>query len=262
MKDYRAIAERCSGPDPWMDWRSDVYVDGTWRCVKIADSYLPPSSGVLDLGCGMGLVSSLLSRYGYNVQGTDIDIGGQYAEVSNSCDAGWGSLADEIKDPEMLTRCWKLLSSAFGVQFTRYDGQHLPFEDASFEGVVMHAVFEHVDEEALRLILKEIRRVLTTNGLLFIFRTPRPEAYLEKLGALMKLPVHELTYREETVEQITSDYGFAKVWSGVTDLVPSFPPVNLKLYNAFAPLMTKLDGLLLKTPLKRYAHHMALVLKK
>lgn len=245
-----------------MDWRSDVYVNGTWRCVRIADTYLPPSSSVLDLGCGMGLVSALLSRYGHKVHGTDIDIGGQFAEVSHSCDAAWGSFEDEIKNPEMMTRCWESLSSAFGIQFSRYDGRHLPFEEGSFDGVVTHAVLEHIDKEALGPVLEDIRRVLVNNGHIFVFRTPRPEAYLERLGALMKLPVHEITYREEEIELIMRDYGFNTVWRGVTDMVPSFPPINLKLYNTVSPLMTALDGLLLKTPLNRYAHHMALVLKK
>ena len=109
IREYRSIMECCTPADSWMDWRSDVYVHGTWRCVRIADHYLRPGSRVLDLGCGLGLFTILLSRYGHTVVGVDIDVGGRREEVKQSYRAGWGSCRDELENPKMMTDCWKEL---------------------------------------------------------------------------------------------------------------------------------------------------------
>jgi len=51
----------------------------------------------------------------------------------------------------------------------------LPYKDDYFDVVTMLAVFEHIDEKYLNFVLKEIRRILKTNGILII-TTPSPWA--------------------------------------------------------------------------------------
>lgn len=262
IREYRGLMEDCTTPESWMDWRSDVFVAGTWRCMRLADSYLPRCSRVLDFGCGMGLPTLVLSAYGHAVTGTDIDIGKRYSEVEDSYKAAWGSLEDEMSDPEMLSRCWEALESHYGIRFLAYDGRHLPFEDEVFEGVVAHAVLEHINPDVRESAVLEMRRVLTKNGLVCIFRTPRPQAYLEKLAKSLGLPVHEETLSEGAILKMMTELGFDCLFSGFTDMLPSFPPRGLRAYNAVSAPMVALDGVLLRTPLKRYAHHVAQVYRK
>lgn len=49
--------------------------------------------------------------------------------------------------------------------------EHLPFEDDYFSAVTMLAVYEHLAEERLRLLLQDIRRVLRPKGV-FVMTTP------------------------------------------------------------------------------------------
>ena len=51
--------------------------------------------------------------------------------------------------------------------------QTLPFTDNSFDTVTMLAVFEHIEQEKLPQVMKEIRRILKPNGI-FIMTTPCP----------------------------------------------------------------------------------------
>ena len=262
IREYRSIMECCTPADSWMDWRSDVYVHGTWRCVRIADHYLRPGSRVLDLGCGLGLFTILLSRYGHTVVGVDIDVGGRREEVKQSYRAGWGSCRDELENPKMMTDCWKELARNYGAEFRPYDGEHLPFDDGWFDAVVAHAVLEHIHPDKLGDVIEEVERVTAEQGFFFVFRTPRPEAYLERLASRLHLPVHELTYTAEEIAALVEQGRFDLRWRGVTDTVPSFLPAGLRLYNLASPVLIGLDDLLLRTGLSEYAHHMALVFER
>lgn len=260
--EYRRIMKSVTGGSGWMDWISNVYVAGTGTCVRLADNYLGDHSRVLDFGCGMGLVSVLLKEQGHEVVGVDIDIGRQLDVADGTFEASWGSFESEIKNPWLMVNAWKALTSQYGISFMPYDGRSLPFQEGSFDAVIAHAVFEHIKPELLPDILLEIRRVLADSGLLFIFRTPRKDAYLEKLAKILGLATHELLYSEQEVQNIVEKQGFCLVRGYVTDIVPSFPPKGMSVYNIVAPILIGLDKLLIGTPLRKFAHHMGLVFEK
>lgn len=56
--------------------------------------------------------------------------------------------------------------------------QYMPFPDAIFDAVIMSEVLEHLDDEALRRTLMEVRRVLKSDGL-FLGTVPAEENLLE-----------------------------------------------------------------------------------
>lgn len=243
------------------DWLSDLYVRGTLGCAEATSGLLRRGSKVLDFGCGMGLMSLVLDQLGHEVTGIDIDVGGS---TCGATEAGpeWGSRLVELENPHLIAECWKALSETYGISFLTFDGRKVPFEDGSFDAVVMHAVLEHVPPENLPVVLGEIYRVIDDDGHLFVFRTPRKDSYLEPLSKFMGCATHEKLYEEPEIENLVSRAGFSVVRRDVTDMLPAFPPFGLSLYNKLAPIMWRLDRLLLATPLRGYAHHMALVFQK
>lgn len=261
---FRAIADDLVGDDPLisMDWSSALWLDGTRRCANMVGDHLARGSRVLDYGCGFGLVPAMLASMGYRVRGIDIDAGGQPEAVTEAFSAPWASLEGEREHPDLMKDMWARLADGFGIDFEAYDGKRIPCEDGSFDAVVAHGVLEHVNPDLLAGSLEEICRVLVPSGLFFVFRTPRKRAYLEKLASLLGMGTHETTYDEREIEAIARAAGFEVVRIDYSDMLPSFLPRGMRFYNAIAPLLSRLDGWLLDTPLRKYAHHMALVFRK
>lgn len=264
IRRFRVFADEFVGKEgpATMDWSSRLWLDGTRRCVNKMGCYLSRENTVLDFGCGLGLVSALLATCGYQVSGVDIDAGNQPEVACKSSLAPWASLEEEIRQPGMMENMWKGLEGEFGVQFKNYDGQVLPWSDQSFNAAVAHGVIEHISPSLLPMTFQELFRVLSPGGYLFIFRTPRDMAYLEKLARMVGLPTHDLTYDERLLEDLMKVAGFTVMERDVSDLLPSFLPFAMGAYNLMAPLFTRLDAFLLRTPLRKYAHHMSLVCRK
>lgn len=96
---------------------------------KYRDIFLQ-SSSILEIGAGSGWQARELASRGYDVQAVDIAASTYSAE------------------------------NIFPVQ--QYDGEHLPFVDASFDIIFSSNVLEHVDN--LKSLLQEMHRVLKNGG--------------------------------------------------------------------------------------------------
>jgi SAM-dependent methyltransferase len=103
----------------------------------LADAYAQPARRVLDLGCGAGDSVDLFRSLNPRVDWVGADIE-RSAEVSER------------------TRT--------DAHFVTFDGEHLPFDDASFELVYCKQVLEHVRHR--EPLLHEAARVLAPGGLL------------------------------------------------------------------------------------------------
>lgn len=252
----------CGANPPGMDWVSDLYVAGSRRCAEMADEYLDHGSRVLDLGCGMGLISVLLAVIGHDVTGIDIDIGRAPGASGTVCEATWGSFEAELEHPSLLSESWRVLGEKYGIAFSPFDGESIPFGEGAFDGVVAHAVYEHVSPSVLPALIDEVARVLAPGGAFFVFRTPRKDSVGEKLARFLGAGAHERLVEEAEVEKTVCAHGFRLEHSEVTDMLPAFPPRGMRAYNRLSPLVVRLDGALLKTRAGRYAHHVAMVFRK
>ncbi len=107
-------------------------------------SYFPRGARVLDIGCGMGREAFALADAGFSVTGVDIS-------------------------SEVIAQV-NILSNEQGrtIPFLLYDGHHLPFENASFDAVIIWAQTFGLlyGDEYKASFLKECARVLTGGGLL------------------------------------------------------------------------------------------------
>jgi len=101
---------------------------------------------VLEVGCGVGAQVAVLLRRWPELTVTGVDrVGVQLQQ------------AREFLAPEI---------TAGRVRLTRGEGTRLPFPDRSFDGAFVCWVLEHADDPAG--ILKEIKRVLTPGGVLYV----------------------------------------------------------------------------------------------
>jgi SAM-dependent methyltransferase len=110
---------------------------------EFAKARLKPSDCVLEVGTGEGYGTNLLAGVAQRVVGLDID------------------------EDTVVHAVRKYGSDR--VQFRLYDGQEIPFEDASFTAAVSFQVIEHVRDDARHV--SEIRRVLKPGGML-VLTTP------------------------------------------------------------------------------------------
>ena len=113
------------------------------RAILDALDKTPPASKILDFGCGSGNLSRLLDKEGYCIVGVDVSF----------------DILRHTKDHKFNN----------GGLFLQYDGQQLPISSNSLDICVTYAVLGHfVDSDLLRLITKEIFRVLKPGGKLVL----------------------------------------------------------------------------------------------
>jgi len=94
--------------------------------------------------------------------------------------------------------------------------QKLPFADNNFDVITMLAVFEHIDENKLKFILSEIKRVLKKEGILII-TTPAPWSdrvlhFMARVGLISKeeMEEHKHNYDSKAIRNILVESGFKK----------------------------------------------------
>ena len=110
---------------------------------EFAKRTLSGRGSVLDLGCGEGYGSALLSQVVGEIVGLDVD------------EAAIAHAASQY--------------ASANCRFRRLDGERLPFGDAAFDAVVSFQVIEHVPGD--RMYVSEVSRVLAPGGQL-VLTTP------------------------------------------------------------------------------------------
>ncbi|VVB73550.1 Ubiquinone biosynthesis O-methyltransferase [uncultured archaeon] len=73
-------------------------------------------------------------------------------------------------------------ASKTGCRVERMRLQRLRFKDSTFHGVWCNAVLHHLDQNDVQYVLKEFRRVLKTNGLLFVSMKSVPRKRMDNVG--------------------------------------------------------------------------------
>lgn len=114
-----------------------------WMCAAVT------GKDVLDLGCSQGIASLLLGREGHAVVGVDRE--------QSAIDYAREALAKEEKDVQGRVR------------FAVAEGNALPFDDQSFDSVLLGEVVEHLLDPVP--VLAEARRCMRPDGTL-ILTTP------------------------------------------------------------------------------------------
>src|SRR5688500_12132346 len=163
---------------------------GIWNYIRMANEIAErvPSGRLLDWGCGLGQMSYLLRRRGFDVVSYDM-----------------GVTAESLPDLP-LTRA---VSIVHGTHPTA-----LPFEDSTFDVVLSCGVLEHVDEfsgvrgnEARSL--REIHRVLRPGGWFPIYQLPQQYTWQEALARTIKVGyTHPRRFSEREIRVMLATAGF------------------------------------------------------
>lgn len=142
-----ASGETASTPERWAETfaASSVLTEARRAQMRQTPEYqlvrefVPPSSTVLDAGCGFGEWVELLSEDGYDAAGLDYS-------------------------PELIAR----LRGAYpDRRWVHGDIRNMPIADGSYDAVVSWGVIEH-DEAGPRAALKEFQRVVRPGGTIIV----------------------------------------------------------------------------------------------
>ena len=150
---------------------------------EFAKERIPEKAFVLEVGCGEGYGTKLLSQSVGKIIGLDVD---KNTIAHSSVKYG-------------AENCF----------FRTYDGVKIPYEDSTFDTVVSFQVIEHIEDDAN--YVSEIYRVLKGNGTL-ILTTPNRTNRL-KPGQKPWNKFHIREYYPEELEKILNNKFYdVKIW--------------------------------------------------
>lgn len=151
--------------------------------------YLSKGARVLDVGCGSGRDSNLLSHRGYEVTG--IDLSSKLLAIGKK------------RFPQ--------------IRFANENLLHTSIENESFDGIWSHASLVHLESmEELRLAFSEFWRILKPNGVLHVFVKANTDSRDSKI-ILDNRTGDERFFRYYTQEQLksaaaNSDFSIIKLY--------------------------------------------------
>lgn len=170
--------------------RAENRVRSPW-VAKMIEKKGKPSSKILDVGCGAGLLSNFLALLGHRVEG--IDLSSKSLKVAKERD---------------VTK---------SVNYRIGNAMEMPFDDASFDVVCAMDLLEHVDEPAK--VIAESARILKPGGLFFFHTFNRNllsrlmiikavEWFIPKTPKNMH--VYDLFIKPQELENMCQKSGFIK----------------------------------------------------
>lgn len=152
---------------------------------------LVAGKNVLDIACGEGYGSALMSRTAATVAGVDIAV-------------------------EAVAHARERYADLKNLRYLEGSCATLPFADASFDVAVSFETIEHIREQAQ--FLDEIKRVLVPGGVL-ILSSPNKAEYSDKRGFTNEFHVAEL-YREELAALLAPRFAHTR-WLGQRNVFAS-----------------------------------------
>ncbi len=94
-----------------------------------------------------------------------LDVGsGNGAIINHYRERGYDVIGLEVSESSVSTASARFPQT----KFLHYDGLHFPFEDSSYDTVLLNDVLEHISYEDIEQVLTEIKRVLKPNGVVYI----------------------------------------------------------------------------------------------
>lgn len=156
------------------------------RYAQFSRHFKPGTRTVLDIGCANGRGGAVLKEKCPDISLHGLDV-----------------VAERIAQIEKL----KLYDKLYVASATQ-----IPVEDNVFDVVVAGEFIEHIAPDDVDNVLKELYRVLSRGGTLFL-TTPNPDAFLIKLGrdSVMKDPAHLSLMKAVDLKNRLNSLGFRNI---------------------------------------------------
>jgi ubiquinone/menaquinone biosynthesis C-methylase UbiE len=233
------------------DFDSKIYKQGIIEDLNEIEKLKIDKNKVLDFGCGRGIFTLLLSNLFKESYGIDVKPKTDEKDIDPS-----GPL---YKTQEKI---WKKFENQFNTEFGYYD-KRIPFENNKFDCVVAYAVLEHIAKKELINRIREINRVLKKNGIFYVSRTPRSWSFSERFGKYLSFGCHEKLFGEKEIKELLKRGGFEILRFERTDFIPGFLIFKEISGNQDCfKILWVLEKIILKTPLKYFAHHYKIIARK
>jgi SAM-dependent methyltransferase len=158
---------------------------------------------------------------------------------------------------------WRVLMEAMGREVIYgTDEVRLPFESASFGGVLSMGVLEHVRD--IEGSLNEIHRILRPGSLLFIYLFPNKYSYIEAILALWSKSAHPVRYDLGQLSNLLRTCDFVPLIQEHRYMMPwylkGFPKSVRDWYDRQYGLVTMLDDFWARLPgLNRLSTDLAII---
>ena len=148
----------------------------------------------LDLGCGVGRHALLFAANGFDVTAVDLSTDG-IAKLNESA-----------------------INANLKIASTIADMINLPYSNNSFDCLIAYHAIYHTDDEGIKKVISEIKRVLTKNGEAFItFNSQKTSSFSDpnnkqlSLNTIIKTQGNEAGIphyyaTKENIEQLLSDF--------------------------------------------------------
>ena len=170
----------------------------------------PKSAKVLDMGCGIGMYHKSLKTKVGSLNGID---------VSSEC----------IEQAKIMNE---------GVSYEAYNGGRLPYQDNSFDSVMVVCVMHHVPVKGRREFMDEMLRVLKPSGLGVMFEHNPVNPLTMRVVNNCPFDADAVLLKSGTAENLFNQSGFKDPRSR---FILSIPPANNTLRS--------IDRLFSKLPL-------------
>jgi SAM-dependent methyltransferase len=198
---------------------------------------LAQDSKVLEIGCGWGFTTALLStiRPDIRLLGSDINEAPTWSDLRN-----------------------------FGCNFQIFDATNLPFDSEDFDSVISFGVMEHVNGD--NEFLSEIHRCLKNGGYNIIFQLPNRLSLSEYSARICSLWHHERCYSIKEIRNLLTNNQFEIIKIQREHFLPAqvdrISHSLGKVFNKNYVIIDKLDAFLCKPPLSFVSQDYMIISRK
>jgi SAM-dependent methyltransferase len=206
---------------------------GIWNYIRMANEIADAVSPgrMLDWGCGLGQMSFLMRRRGFDVTAYEL-----------------GSTIDNDLPDMPLTRVLNVIRADHPTR--------LPFEGSSFDAVLSCGVLEHVDEFSEpgneKRSLEEIRRVLRPGGHFFIYQLPQRYTWQEAIIRRLGRYTHPRLFVAPEIRAMLDEKGFRVLSVRRNNMLPKsltgMPRALRDFYSLFARPILAVDRVISRVP--------------